>query len=76
MRQHLLKKNDLQARALRDRFCEAGVFVVSLVSSPGAGKTAFLERTRYDNPLFDTRGFARDWEALLERAYDGTLAAR
>lgn len=37
---------------------------------------AFLERTRYDNPLFDTRGFARDWEALLERAYDGTLASR
>jgi len=45
VRQHLLKKNDLQARALRDRFRDAGVFVVSLVSSPGAGKTAFLERT-------------------------------
>ncbi|HET7031489.1 MAG TPA: hypothetical protein VFJ48_00080, partial [Casimicrobiaceae bacterium] len=36
----------------------------------------FLERTRRDNPLFDTRGFARDWETLLERAYAGTLAAR
>jgi predicted O-linked N-acetylglucosamine transferase (SPINDLY family) len=36
----------------------------------------FLERTRADNPLFDTRGFARDWEALLEHAYAGTLAAR
>jgi predicted O-linked N-acetylglucosamine transferase (SPINDLY family) len=36
----------------------------------------FLERTRHDNALFDTRGFARDWDALLERAYDGTLAAR
>jgi len=45
VRQHLLKKNDLQARALRDRFREAGVFVISLVSSPGAGKTAFLEQT-------------------------------
>ncbi len=45
VRQHLLKKNDLQARALRDRFREASTFVVSLVSSPGAGKTAFLERT-------------------------------
>jgi hydrogenase nickel incorporation protein HypB len=45
VRQHLLKKNDLRARALRQRFGEAGVFVVSLVSSPGAGKTAFLERT-------------------------------
>ena len=30
---------------LRKRFAEAGVFVVSLVSSPGAGKTAFLEKT-------------------------------
>ena len=30
---------------LRDRFHDAGAFVVSLVSSPGAGKTAFLERT-------------------------------
>jgi predicted O-linked N-acetylglucosamine transferase (SPINDLY family) len=38
--------------------------------------SARLERTRLDNPLFDTRGFARDWEALLERAYEGTLAAR
>ena len=36
----------------------------------------FLERTRSANPLFDTRGFARDWEALLERAYAGTLASR
>ena len=36
----------------------------------------FLERTRQDNPLFDTRGFAHDWEALLERAYAATLALR
>ncbi len=36
----------------------------------------YLDRTRDGNPLFDTRGFARDWEALLERAYAGTLAAR
>jgi hydrogenase nickel incorporation protein HypB len=45
VRQHLLKDNDLLARTLRDRFVHAGVFVVSLVSSPGAGKTALLERT-------------------------------
>jgi hydrogenase nickel incorporation protein HypB len=45
VRQHVLKQNDVAARALRDRFREAGVFVVSLVSSPGAGKTAFLERS-------------------------------
>jgi hydrogenase nickel incorporation protein HypB len=43
VRQNVLKQNDLLARALRERFREAGVFVVSLVSSPGAGKTAFLE---------------------------------
>ncbi len=45
VRQNVLKKNDLQARALRERFADAGVHVVSLVSSPGAGKTTFLERT-------------------------------
>ena len=32
------------ARGLRERFRNAGVFAVSLVSSPGSGKTAFLER--------------------------------
>jgi hydrogenase nickel incorporation protein HypB len=45
VRQNILRKNDLLARALRARFTEAGVFVISLVSSPGAGKTALLERT-------------------------------
>ncbi len=45
VRQHVLKQNDLAARALRDRFRAAGVFAVSLVSSPGAGKTLFLEKT-------------------------------
>jgi hydrogenase nickel incorporation protein HypB len=44
VRQHVLKQNDVAARALRTRFHEAGTYVVSLVSSPGAGKTAFLER--------------------------------
>ena len=45
VRQNVLKQNDIVARALRQRFHEAGVFVVSLVSSPGAGKTALLEKT-------------------------------
>src|SRR3954467_6483628 len=45
VRRNILKKNDLAAAALRERFQAAGVFVASLVSSPGAGKTAFLERT-------------------------------
>lgn len=45
VRHNILKHNDEVARALRTRFQEAGVFVVSLVSSPGSGKTAFLEST-------------------------------
>jgi hydrogenase nickel incorporation protein HypB len=45
VRESVLKKNDQLARELRGRFHAAGVFVVSLVSSPGAGKTALLERT-------------------------------
>jgi hydrogenase nickel incorporation protein HypB len=45
VRQNVLKANDLTARALRERFRKAGVIVVSLVSSPGSGKTAFLEKT-------------------------------
>jgi hydrogenase nickel incorporation protein HypB len=45
VRQNVLKQNDVIARALRERFRQAGVLVVSLVSSPGSGKTAFLEKT-------------------------------
>lgn len=44
VRQQVLKHNDVVARSLRQRFEQAGTFVVSLVSSPGAGKTAFLEK--------------------------------
>jgi hydrogenase nickel incorporation protein HypB len=45
VRKNVLRQNDLIARGLRERFRAAGVFVVSLVSSPGSGKTAFLEKT-------------------------------
>jgi hydrogenase nickel incorporation protein HypB len=45
VRQKVLKQNDLLARDLRQRFKDSGVFVVSLASSPGSGKTAFLEKT-------------------------------
>ena len=45
VRKNVLKQNDVVARMLRERFRRQGTFVVSLVSSPGAGKTAFLERT-------------------------------
>jgi hydrogenase nickel incorporation protein HypB len=45
VRQKVLKQNDVVARAMRQRFHDAGVYVVSLVSSPGSGKTMFLEKT-------------------------------
>jgi hydrogenase nickel incorporation protein HypB len=45
LRQGILKKNDELARGLRERFTSSGVLVLNLVSSPGTGKTAFLERT-------------------------------
>jgi hydrogenase nickel incorporation protein HypB len=45
VRKNVLKQNDVIARSLRERFRRDGIFVVSLVSSPGAGKTAFLEKT-------------------------------
>lgn len=44
VRKNVLRQNDILARALREQFRAAGVFVVSLVSSPGAGKTTFLEK--------------------------------
>src|SRR6202051_208377 len=56
LRQGILKKNDELARELRGRFTAAGVLVLNLVSSPGTGKTAFLERTR------------REWLARGEKA--------
>jgi hydrogenase nickel incorporation protein HypB len=45
VRKSVLKQNDVIARALRERFREEGILAVSLVSSPGSGKTTFLERT-------------------------------
>ena len=45
VRTKILKENDVVARALRQRFEDEGVSVISLVSSPGAGKTMFLEQT-------------------------------
>jgi hydrogenase nickel incorporation protein HypB len=45
IRRNVLKRNDVIARELRETFRAAGVFVVSFVSSPGSGKTMFLEKT-------------------------------
>lgn len=48
VRRQVLKENDLLARHLRECFQSAGVQVISLVSSPGSGKTALLERLLTD----------------------------
>lgn len=40
----LLARNDTRAAALRQRFAAAGLPVLNLLSSPGSGKTALLER--------------------------------
>jgi len=45
VRKNVLKQNDVIARALRERFRSEGLLAVSLVSSPGSGKTTFLEKT-------------------------------
>jgi hydrogenase nickel incorporation protein HypB len=45
IRQGVLSKNDELAGKLRERFNIARVFTLNLVSSPGAGKTTFLEKT-------------------------------
>jgi hydrogenase nickel incorporation protein HypB len=45
VRRNVMKKNDLLAAELRESFRRAGVYVVSLVSSPGSGKTTLLEKT-------------------------------
>jgi hydrogenase nickel incorporation protein HypB len=45
VRKNVLKQNDVIARALRERFRNEGILAVSLVSSPGSGKTTFLEKT-------------------------------
>ena len=48
LRRGILKKNDELAAGLRGRYAAAGVLVLNLVSSPGTGKTALLERTLKD----------------------------
>ena len=41
----VLDANDALAQANRERFDQAGTYVINLMSSPGAGTTALLERT-------------------------------
>ncbi len=45
LRRGILKKNDELAAGLRSSYNAAGVLVLNLVSSPGTGKTTFLEWT-------------------------------
>ena len=45
VKQGVLSKNDRLAERLRGRFQQQQLFVVNLISSPGTGKTALLERT-------------------------------
>jgi hydrogenase nickel incorporation protein HypB len=44
VRAKVMKQNDLLARSLRERFQQQNICVIGLVSSPGSGKTAFLEK--------------------------------
>jgi len=45
VRENVLDANDTLARANRDMFDRAGTYTINMMSSPGAGKTALLERT-------------------------------
>jgi hydrogenase nickel incorporation protein HypB len=45
IRKGILNKNDEIARKLRERLQACGLLTINLVSSPGSGKTAFLQRT-------------------------------
>ncbi|MGC8491135.1 MAG: hydrogenase nickel incorporation protein HypB [Syntrophobacteraceae bacterium] len=42
---NILQANERLASENRRRFDEAGIFVINLMSSPGAGKTSLLEKT-------------------------------
>ena len=48
LRQRVLAHNDSHAAANRQRFRTAGLGAVNLLSSPGSGKTALLERLAQD----------------------------
>lgn len=48
VRKNILKANDHTAAENRQYFVETGVRAINLVSSPGTGKTALLERTLQD----------------------------
>ena len=45
VKENVLDANDTLAKANRDLFDWAGTYTINMMSSPGAGKTALLERT-------------------------------
>jgi hydrogenase nickel incorporation protein HypB len=45
VQENVLDANDTLARANRDLFDRTGTYTINMMSSPGAGKTALLERT-------------------------------
>lgn len=45
IKQSIFADNDKQADALREKLKEKGIFLLNLMSSPGAGKTTTLSRT-------------------------------
>jgi len=45
VRENVLDANDTLASANRNMFDRAGTYTINMMSSPGAGKTALLERT-------------------------------
>jgi hydrogenase nickel incorporation protein HypB len=51
VKEKVLNENQRLAADLRERFAEAGVFVLNLISSPGSGKTSLLERTLEAMPV-------------------------
>jgi hydrogenase nickel incorporation protein HypB len=86
VRQNILKANDSTAAENRSLLQAAGVRAINLVSSPGAGKTALLERTLQD--LAGKVGMAvavgdlatdndaarlRRWGAQAEQIVTGTI---
>ena len=62
----LLKNNDVLAREMRQQFTDAGVFVVSLASSPGAGISRKSVRacTRLKCQPRPERDWMRGWSCL------------
>ncbi len=74
VRKNVLKQNDVIARCLRERFRNEGILAVSLVSSPGSGKTTFLERTlTLLRPHYRVAALVGDW--LRKTTLTGSLVA-